>query len=143
MVKKNFSEKEVAQIFKRAAELESKQSQEFDAVDGGPGLSLEELSQIAVDAGLDPENVIKAADELSSSSQPKSKAGKQTASVKGNEVIAEQWVTGDFTDEQADLVIADLNHRYNATHEKVGWMDNILHDASLNTDQQSKIKRTE
>ena len=43
----------------------------------------------------------------------------------------------------ADLVIADLNHRYNATHEKVNWMDNIMHDSSSSIlDQQSKVKRT-
>ena len=140
MAKENYSEKEVAKIFKRAAELESKQSNDFDAVEGGPGLSLDELSQIAVDAGLDPENVRKAAGELSPSGQQKTDS--QTSTVKENEVIAEQWVDGDFTDDLADLVIADLNHRYNATHEKVSWMDNIMNDASLDTDQQSKVKRT-
>jgi len=140
MAKENYSEKEVARIFKRAAELESKQSNDFDAVEGGPGLSLDELSQIAVDAGLDPENVRKAAGELSPSGQQKTDS--QTSTVKENEVIAEQWVDGDFTDDLADLVIADLNHRYNATHEKVSWMDNIMNDASLDTDQQSKVKRT-
>lgn len=138
MPKENYSEKEVARIFKRAAELESKQSQEYESIDSAPGLSLDELSRIAVDAGLDPENVRKAAGELSTSTQPDN----QTSTVKNNEVIAEQWVTGKFTDEQADLVIADLNHRYNATHEKVNWMDNIMHDASLDTDQQSNVKRT-
>lgn len=138
MPKENYSEKEVARIFKRAAELESKQSQEFESIDSAPGLSLDELSQIAVDAGLDPENVRKAAGELSTSTKPDN----QTSTVKNNEVIAEQWVTGKFTDEQADLVIADLNHRYNATHEKVNWMDNIMHDASLDTDRQSEVKRT-
>ena len=140
MAKENYSEKEVARIFKRAAELESKQSNDFDAVEGGPGLSLDELSQIAVDAGLDPENVRKAAGELSPSGRGKTDS--QTSTVKENEVIAEQWVDADFTDDLADLVIADLNHRYNATHEKVSWMDNIMNDASLDTDQQSKVKRT-
>ena len=138
MSKENYSEKEVAKIFKRAAELESKQSKEFESIDSAPGLNLEELSQIAVDAGLDPKNVRKAAGELSASPQPDN----QTSTVNNNEVIAEHWVNGNFTDELADLVIADLNHRYNATHEKVNWMDNIMHDASLDTDQQSKVKRT-
>jgi hypothetical protein len=140
MPKENYSEKEAARIFKRAAELESKQSQDFDAVEGAPGLSLDELSQIAVDAGLDPNNVRKAAEELSPSGQPQT--DNQTASVKESEVIVEQWVEGEFTDDLADLVIADLNHRYNASHEKVNWMDNIMNDASLETDQQSSVKRT-
>ena len=138
MPKENYSEKEVAKIFKRAAELESKQSQEFESIDSAPGLSLDELSQIARDAGLDPKNVRKAANELS----PSKPHDDITATIKENEVIAERWVKGDFTDEAADLVIADLNHRYNATHEKVSWMDNIMNDASLDTDQQSKVKRT-
>lgn len=140
MAKKNYSEKEVAQIFKRAAELESKQSNDIKSVEGGPGLSLDELSQIAVDAGLDPENVRRAASELSLSESTDSQA--QNTTVQKNEVIAERWVNGEFSNEAADLVIADLNHRYNATHEKVSWMDNIMHDASLDTDQQSKVKRT-
>ncbi|WP_340104052.1 hypothetical protein [Rhodohalobacter sp. 8-1] len=138
MPKENYSEKEVAKIFKRAAELESKQSQEFESIDGAPGLNLDELSQIAIDAGLDPENVRRAAGELSGDPQ----LNNSISTVKDNEVIAEQWVDGDFTDDLADLVIADLNHRYNATHEKVNWMDNIMNDASLDTDQQSKVKRT-
>ena len=142
MAKKNYSEKEVAQIFKRAAELESKQSEQFNTIEGGPGLSLDELSQIATDAGLDPENVLRAAEELSPSTQPGSKTGHQTASVKDNEVIAEQWVSGDLTDDQLDLIISDLNHRYNASHEKVNWMDNILHDATLDANQKSTVKRT-
>lgn len=138
MPKENYSEKEVAKIFKRAAELESKQSQEFESIEGAPGLSLDELSQVAIDAGLDPKNVRRAAGELSGDPQLNS----SISTVKDNEVIAEQWVDGEFTDDLADLVIADLNHRYNATHEKVNWMDNIMNDASLDTDQQSKVKRT-
>lgn len=138
MPKENFSEKEVARIFKRAAELESKQSQEFESIDSAPGLSLDELSRIAVDAGLDPENVRRAAGELSPGPQDSS----NSVTVQSNEVISEKWVTGEFTDEFADLVVADLNHRYNATHEKVNWMDNIMHDASIETEHQSTVKRT-
>lgn len=138
MAKKNYSEKEVAQIFKRAAELESKHSENNQPVDGGTGLSLDELSQIAVDAGLDPENVRRAAGELS----PSESDEVQTSRVQKNEVIAERWVKGHFTDEAADLIIADLNHRYNATHEKVSWMDNIMHDASIDSNQKSQVKRT-
>jgi len=138
MPKENYSEKEVARIFKRAAELESKQSNDFDSIEGGPGLSLDELSQIAIDAGLDPKNVRRAAGEIS----PSSESDNESTTVRENEIIAEQWVTGTFTDDVADLVVADLNHRYNTTHEKVNWMDNIMHDASIETSQQSNVKRT-
>lgn len=138
MPKENYSEKEVARIIKRAAELESKQSEEYDSPDSGPGLSLDELSQIAIDAGLDPENVRRAAGELSPDPQDSS----NSVTVQSNEVISEEWVTGEFTDELADLVIADLNNRYNATHEKTSWMDNIMHDASVETEHQSTVKRT-
>jgi hypothetical protein len=138
MTKQNYSEKEVARIIKRAAELESKQSDINELLNDGPGLSLDELSSIAVEAGLDPENVRKAANELSPSPQ----GDTQNATVNNDEVIYEQWITGDFTDEIADLVIADLNHRYNTTHEKTNWKDNILHDASTEPDRQSKVTRT-
>lgn len=138
MPKKNYSEKEVAQIFKRAAELESKQSDDIEHLDGGRGLSLDELSQIAIDAGLDPENVRRAAGELSPSSQDSS----NTVTVQSNEVIAEQAVTGDFNEELANLVISELNHRYDTTHEKPNWKDNILNDATVDPDRQSIVQRT-
>lgn len=138
MPKENYSEKEVTRIIKRAAELESRQSDEYDSLDSGPGLSLEELSQIAIDAGLDPENVRRAAGELSSNPQ----ASSNTDSAKGNEVISEEWVMGEFTNELADLVIADLNHRYNTTHEKPNWKDNILNDATVDPERQSSVQRT-
>lgn len=138
MPDKTYNEDEVAKIFKRAAELESIQTDSYDSPDGRTGLHLDELSQIAIDAGLDPENVRRAAAELSASPNDNS----QTTAVKNNEVISEQWVHGKFTSDIADLVIADLNHRYNATHEKTNWMDNIMHDASIDPDQQSNVKRT-
>jgi len=94
--------------------------------------------KIAIDAGLDPKNVRRAAGEIS----PSSESDNESTTVRENEIIAEQWVTGTFTDDVADLVVADLNHRYNTTHEKVNWMDNIMHDASIETSQQSNVKRT-
>ena len=136
MPKENYSEKEVARIFKRAAELESKQSNDFDSIEGGPGLSLDELSQIAIDAGLDPENVRKAALQLD---QP---AVERSSDTDGNEVFAEHWVKGELTKEATDLAIADLNHRYGASHERESWRDNILNAGSGESTKKSTVQRT-
>ncbi|CAN5186330.1 hypothetical protein BH23BAC3_BH23BAC3_08370 [soil metagenome] len=134
MSQRTYSEKEVAEIIKRAAELETgKSAREHD---NRPGLSLEELSAIAVEAGLDPENVREAARQLSSP------AKKSHSTIARDDVVAERWVTGELTDELADLVIADLNHRYNATHIKKSWKDNILEDGDDESVERSKVQRT-
>lgn len=134
MSQRTYSEKEVAEIIKRAAELESgKLSSERD---DRPGLSLDELSAIAVEAGIDPENVREAARQLNSP------AKRSHSAIASGELAAERWVTSELTDELEDLLIADLNHRYNTTHIKKSWKDNILEDGDDESGGKSKVQRT-
>lgn len=134
MSQRTYSEKEVAEIIKRAAELESgKLASEHD---DRSGLSLEELSAIAVEAGIDPENVREAARQLNSP------AKRSHLTIASDELVAERWVPSELTDELADLVIADLNHRYNTNHIKKSWKDNILEDGDDESAGKSRVHRT-
>ena len=51
MTKRTYSEEEVAEIIRRAAEMETGQMRERDKAGSLPGLDLEELSKVAADAG--------------------------------------------------------------------------------------------
>lgn len=119
--------------------MESKQTNPEDEFDSRPGLSLEELSEVAAEAGLDPENVRKAALHLYADPV---NANTSTVSDQ-DEVYAERWIEGDLTEEFVDLVISDLNHRYNTTHKKESLRDNILGDSSSKPKQRSSIQRTD
>jgi len=112
MPERTYSEDEIAIIIRRAAKIESGRLREQNPTGDLPGLNLEELSKIAIDAGLDPENVRQAALQLD---QPESN---QNTITSKNEVFSEHWVDGKLTDELIDLVISDLNHRYSASHER-------------------------
>jgi hypothetical protein len=111
-----FSEKEIARIIRRAAQLESEQ---LDKKTGtSAGLNLNELSKIAADAGLDPENIRIAAREIQSDTG----SGKETSTDPAlNQVFAERWVDGKFSDEIIDSVIADLRHRYDSSETEADW----------------------
>lgn len=136
MSQRTYSEEEIAEIIKRAAEIESGQLSKKRASGDLPGLSIEELSEIASEAGLDPENIRKAALQID---QP---AAKKSSKTDGDEVNAEQWVTGELTKEATDLAIADLNHRYGASHERESWRDNILNAGSGESPKKSTVQRT-
>lgn len=136
MPERTYSEKEIAEIIRRAAELESDQLDNIEASENLPGLNLQELLDVAAEAGLDPENVRQAAHYMDSP------VDKRTAKINKNEIYAEKWVNGELSQELADLVIANLNHRYNATHERQSWRDNILDDRPDESTGRSKVQRT-
>ncbi len=136
MTKRTYSEEEVAEIIRRAAEMETGQMRERDKAGSLPGLDLEELSKVAADAGLDPENVRKAAQQLDEPVSDREEAPSQ------NELFAERWVEGKLTDELTDLIVSDLNHRYSASHEKKSWRDSILEDGDEDEVFKSTVQRT-
>jgi len=136
MPERTYSEKEIAEIMRRAAELESDQLDKINASKNQPGLNLQELLEVAAEAGIDPENVRQAARFMDLPKETR------TAKINKNEIYAEKWVIGELTEELADLVIADLNHRYNATHERQSWRDNILDDGPDESLGRSKVQRT-
>ncbi|REL38431.1 hypothetical protein DYD21_00300 [Rhodohalobacter sp. SW132] len=135
MSQRTYSEEEIAEIIKRAAEMESGQLSEKNAPGDLPGLNLDELSEVAAEAGIDPENVRKAAHQLD---QP---VPDQSTPPSKNEVFAERWVKGKLTEESIDLIISDLNHRHNATHKRKSWRENILEDGEDELEK-STVQRT-
>lgn len=136
MTKRTYSEEEVAEIIRRAAEMETGQMRERGEAGSLPGLDLEELSKVAADAGLDPENVRKAAHQLDEPVSDREEAPSQ------NEIFAERWVDGKLTDELTDLIISDLNHRYSASHIRKSWRDSILEDGDEDEVFKSTVQRT-
>lgn len=106
MPERTFSEEEIARILKRASELEL----ERGSARGHSGLTLDELSSIASESGLDPDLVKRAADELS---QPASKkfTGKKRG-VLEETVYGERWLDFIPNQQNIDTIIADLDHRF-------------------------------
>lgn len=47
-----------------------------------------------------------------------------------------------MTDELADLIVSDLNHRYSASHKKQNWIESILEDGDEDEVLKSTVKRT-
>jgi len=136
MSQRTYSEKEIAEIMRRAAEMESGQLREMNAAGELPGLNIDELSEIAAEAGLDPEHVRQAARGLDSPAE------NQQAVTSKNEIFAEKWADAELTDELAELVIADLNHRFNTTHQRQNWRDNILDEGPDETTGRSHVRHT-
>jgi hypothetical protein len=136
MSQRTYSENEIAEIIRRAAEMESGRLREKGPSGDLPGLNIDELSEIASEAGLDPENVRQAARLLDSP------AVNQPAETSQNEIFSEKWVNGELTEELADLLITDLNHRYNVSHKRQSWRDNILDDGPDETIGKSNVQRT-
>jgi len=136
MSEQTYSEKEIAEIIRLASEMEPGGTGNEPAPGELPGLSLDELTEAAAEAGIDPENIRRAAEQLRTS------PGRAAVGSSRHEVFAEQWVRAEFTDELADLVISELNNRFNTTHQKESLRDNILGDGHRNKDGRSSVRRT-
>lgn len=136
MPDKAYTEKEVAKIIKRAAELESENESVDTNPENYPHLSLQELETIATEAGLDPKNIRKAALELEPGYSSSS------ADSTEDEVYAEARVQGPLTEELSDLVISDLNHRFNTSHKRKSWREDILDDGTPDSSGKSVVTKT-
>lgn len=136
MSQQTYSEKEIAEIIRLASEMEPGRTGSDPAPGELPGLSLEELTEAAAEAGIDPENIRRAAEQV------RSPSGRVASGSNQNEVFAERWVRGEFTGDLADLVISELNNRFNTTHQKESLRDNILGDGHRNKDGRSSVRRT-
>jgi len=116
-----FSEDEVQQLIKRAAELEvernvpGRSSQEN-------GLTIDELKKIASETGLDPQLIEQAAAEMDTSGA-KSKE-KEQVRVNRKEIASETWLDCQPDKETTEALITELNHMYGTTDE-LNWWDNL------------------
>lgn len=91
MIERTFTEEEVAALFRRASELQAEQNSK--GVQRGSaekaGLTIDEVSAIAAEAGLDPDHVRRAAAEMNRSAIVDQR-GK--SSVRDTEIFAERRV---------------------------------------------------
>lgn len=112
MPDRTYTEEEVAELFRRASELQA--SQPLMTADR-PGLTIEELSAIAADSGLDPEHLRIAAAEMDGGRRRRA-----ASHVSSREISVERWVPGHLSDLEKEDIIADLRHRYD-TAQSYDW----------------------
>ena len=116
MSKRIFSQDEIKQLIKKAAELESERS-----VSGREnlenGLTIDELKNIASETGLDPELIEQAASDM----EDVPVVQKEKVRVNRDEIASEVWLDQKPDKETMDMLIKDLNHMYGTTDELNWW----------------------
>ena len=98
---RRFNEKEVAQIIKRASELQ----QEESPIETSAGMSLVELEQVAREAGLDPALVRRAAADLDTSvsdRRPSAFIGAPTA------LVLERTIDGEVSPDEFEALVLEI-----------------------------------
>lgn len=102
----NYTDQEIADILKRATELQASAEKTADL---RPGLTLKELEQVAAEVGLDPRFVRTAAAERSG----KGTASFRRASEKNDtHIFAERHLLGAFTEQSWEDTVLELRHRF-------------------------------
>ncbi len=116
MASRIYKQQETERLIRRAVEMETNRaiSPESDAPDG---LTLEEISAIAAESGIDPEFIRRAADELdpdrgNEATSPETQKPRKPVKQRGDEIYFEKWLTVKTDPEMLDTVITDLNHRF-------------------------------
>ncbi len=105
MAEREFSEEEVAAIFKQASEADS-----LSGVSGGTGMTLAALQEIGREAGMSPEAIARAAHSLDRATAAKPQT------LLGLPVAVGQTVEFDrpFTEADWERLVADLRVTFNA-----------------------------
>ncbi len=98
---RTYSEQEVADIIARAAERQAASSRTSDRV----GLTLDEIARLGSDAGLDPDDLRAAAEEID-----RGGIARQTSQT-DTHVVAERWVDALLTDEAVEDAVTLLRER--------------------------------
>jgi len=114
-----FSEEEVQKLIKRAAELEAERSVSGKE-SGKNGLTIDELKDVASEAGLDPQLIDQAASEMDATAH----GLKERVRVNREEIVSETWLDVQPDRETMDLLVTELNHIYGTT-EELNWWDNL------------------
>ncbi|NNE47941.1 MAG: hypothetical protein HKN37_14920 [Rhodothermales bacterium] len=106
--KRVYTESEFSAVLKRAAEL-----QRIEGVDDSPGLYLEELQEIAVDVGIDPDHVKRAAFELDEAEPEKGDYW-----LGGPTDIDLEWIVeGEMSDEKWEDALGEIRRAFSAEGE--------------------------
>ncbi len=107
MAKRSYSEQETAALLERAAELQALSARTSEKT----GLTLDELEAIALEAGLNPEHLRQAAQEMETIGPALQSA---STSTNATHIFVEQWVDGDLSPEAVEDVITELRHRFDS-----------------------------
>lgn len=125
MSKRVYNEQEVAKLIRRAVELESSRS--------GPGVSesvngltIQDLEKIAADAGIDPELMHRAAEEMDQTANDE--GFEETTKINRSEIIAEHWIKANASEQLLNDLILELNHRFGTSHDDINWWDKLWND---------------
>ena len=127
MSKRMYSEEEVAKLIRRAVELDSNRSGSSQSGDR-TGLTMQDLEKIAADAGIDPELMHRAADELDRDDTLADL--KESTRVNRSEIVAEHWIKGKLTPQIMDDLVIELNHRFGTSEDDINWWDRLWNDYS-------------
>jgi len=122
-----YSEEEVAKLIRRAVELESSHSGSAQNSDQ-KGLTMQDLEKIAADAGIDPELMHRAAEELERKDTLDDL--KDTTRVTRQEIVAEHWIDGKLNQQIMDDLVIELNQRFGTSEDDINWWDRLWNDYS-------------
>lgn len=135
MAERVYTEKEVAHLIRRAVELDSERPSAH-AGDKSKGLTISDLEKIAEDSGIDPALMKRAAEELGQAS--KFPATMEPTNVSKSEIVSEQWLDAQASEEIIDELITELNHRFGTSEDDISWWDNLWDNYA----GKAKIKKT-
>lgn len=116
MKDRSYTEKEIAALLERAAELQADVARRSEHQ---PTLTLAELEVVASEAGLDPVLLRQAAAELEAPGYPV--LGENVGATATHNLV-ERWVPGDLTSEAMEDLVAELRHRFDTDAGKAMGM---------------------
>lgn len=123
MADRIYTEDEVSRLIRRAVELEAERSLSRER--GKAGLSIADLEHIAAEAGIDPQLIVQAAHEMTSE---KEGIKKETAKIKREEIVCEQWLYFLPDNQLLDDLITELNHKYGTSDKDITWWNKLWDD---------------
>ena len=101
---RRFNDREIAQIMKRAAEL-----QQLEPGDNSRGMSLRELEQIALEAGIDPALVHRAAADLDAHDDPLPESALTGAPTR---LQFERIIDGEVPDSEYGMLVEEIRRTF-------------------------------
>ncbi len=132
MKKKIYTQSEVSEIFRKAAQLEAERKISRDN-ESSSGLSLSEIEQIAAESGIDPELIRDVVNHMGDVSQVTVEAA-----VKSDEIVSERWLDVVFTPSIIEDIVTELNHKYGTSDKDITWWDDLW----KNYDGKAKVRKS-
>lgn len=136
MPKRIYSEQEIAQLIRRAVQLEADRSVTRKG-EIQSGLSISELEKVAAESGIDPELIKQAAKELDENPSPEINIEGKTE-INRSEIFCERWINTSLNNSVRDNLITELNHRFGTSEDDINWWDQLWNSYA----GKAKIRKT-